>query len=124
MEEEAFNSPAGSQQHISGNYNAVVQGHGNAIVNVALPPLKQQWLKPARQTLIKPFVGRQQLVDELVAELSGGKNVTITGKSTGQAARALQGMGGIGKTYLALKLASELYDSFPGGIIRIDWGRK
>ena len=31
-------------------------------------------------------------------------------------------MGGIGKTYLALKLASELYDRFPWGIIRIDSG--
>ena len=54
------------------------------------------------------------------AEVSlGGKNVTITGRQT---ARVLQGMGGIGKTYLALKLAGELYDLFPGGVIRIDVG--
>ena len=118
--EEALNSPTGSQLHISGNYNAIVQGTGNATVNVALPPLKQQWLKPARQILSKAFVGRQELVDKLIEELRGGESVSITGRPT--AGRALQGMGGIGKTYLALKLAGELYDRFPGGVIRIDVG--
>jgi tetratricopeptide (TPR) repeat protein len=117
--EEAVNNPAGSQLHSTGDYVAIVQGAGNATVNVALPPLKQQWLKPARQSLSKAFVGRQQLVDDLIAELTGGKNVAITGR---QAARALQGMGGIGKTYLALKLAGEVYDRFPGGVMRIDVG--
>src|SRR5579864_2032236 len=118
--EESLNSPAGSQLHISGNYNAIVQGTGNATVNVMLPVLKQQWLKPARQALSKAFIGRQELVDRLIEELSGGKSVIIMGVPT--AARAVQGMGGIGKTYLALKLAGELYDRFPGGVIRIDVG--
>ena len=102
-------------QHIVGNFTASVQGEGDATVNVTLPPLMKQWLKPARPTLSKPFVGRQEVVDTLLANLRSGKHVHITG-------RALQGMGGIGKTYLALKLAVELYDSFPGGAIRIDVG--
>ena len=60
-------------------------------------------------------MGRQALVDTLLADLTSGKHVNITG-------RALQGMGGIGKTYLAVKLSMALYDSFPGGAIRIDVG--
>src|SRR5260221_13965055 len=109
-------TPRSSQsQHIIGNLNAIVQGEGDATVNVTLPPPKKQWLKPARPTLSKPFVGRQALVDTLLADLTSGKHVNITG-------RAFQGMGGIGKTYLAVKLAMAVYDSFPGGTIRIDVG--
>ena len=107
--------PSNQSQHIFGDFTANVQGAGNATVNVTLPPLTKQWLKPTRPTLSKPFVGRQALVDTLSADLRSGMNMSITGK-------ALQGMGGIGKTYLALKLAIELYDLFPGGIIRIDVG--
>src|SRR2546428_13827501 len=117
MMEEEQQSP--SYQSVSGNYNPVVQGTGNATVNINMPVLTPRWLKPVRQTLSKPFVGRQELVDELIGELSSGNNVAITGK---QVIKAFQGMGGIGKTYLALKLAMELYDRFPGGIIRIDVG--
>ncbi len=102
-------------QHIVGNFTASVLGEGNATVNVTLPPPTRQWLKPARPTLSKSFVGRQGLVDTLLADLTSGKHVNITGK-------AFQGMGGIGKTYLAVQLARELYDSFPGGAIRIDVG--
>jgi hypothetical protein len=79
------------------------------------------WLKPPRQILDKNFVGRQQQVDELLQELSAGESVAITGRPTAQ---ALQGMAGIGKTYLALKLAIDLYDHFPAGVIRIDLGQQ
>ena len=43
----------------------------------------------------------------------------ITDKTT---AVILQGMGGIGKTFLALKLAIGLEAEFPGGVIRINVG--
>src|SRR2546425_10272420 len=106
-------------QSSTGNYNAIAQG-GNATVNINMPVNERRWLKPARLTLgSKPFVGRQELVESLIAELSAGNNVAITGK---QLVKAVQGMGGIGKTYLALKLAIELYDYFPGGVIRLDVG--
>ena len=109
------------RQDISGSYNPVVQGSGNATVNVnnmyAAPSKK--WLKPARQILSRAFVGRQSLRDSLVQELVAGADITISGTPI---AHTLHGMGGIGKTYLALQLAIELYDGFPGGVIRIDIG--
>jgi tetratricopeptide (TPR) repeat protein len=109
-----------SQQNSAGNFNAIIQGSGNATVNINMPTPTLKWLKPLRLTLgSKPFVGREELVNTLITELSRGNNVAITGK---QVVKAFQGMGGIGKTYLALKLAIELYDRFPGGILRIDIG--
>jgi tetratricopeptide (TPR) repeat protein len=53
------------------------------------------------------FTGRRQDLDAL-------KNALSTGQAI-----ALQGMGGIGKTVTALKLAAELATSFPGGVF---WG--
>src|SRR5262249_27303511 len=101
-------------------YNAIVQGpYGSATVNIAVPAPVKQWLVPTRPVLNRAFVGRQDLLDTLIGEITAGKNVAITGK---QVTRAFQGMGGIGKTYLALKLAAELYDHFPGHTIRIDVG--
>ncbi len=120
MMEEAHQQQPASYQSVSGNYNPVVQGTGNATVNNYMPALTRHWLKPARQSLgNKPFVGRQELVDTLIEEISVGNNVAITGK---QVVKAFQGMGGIGKTYLAIKLGIELYDRFIGGVIRIDVG--
>ncbi len=119
MMEEAQQQPSNSQS-VSGNYNPVVQGTGNATVNINMPTLGRQWLKPARLSLgNKSFVGRQQLVNTLIKQISTRNAVAITGK---QIVKAFQGMGGIGKTYLALKLGIELYDRFPGGVIRIDVG--
>ena len=83
---------------------------------------KKQWQQPKRQAFRerKNFVGRRDEVDTLRKYLAAGENVAITGKIT--AVATLQGMGGIGKTYLARKLAVELHDNFPGGIIWIILG--
>jgi hypothetical protein len=51
--------------------------------------------------------------------LSAGQNVAITGKTT---SAALQGMGGIGKTYLAHKLAMDIQRTYPAGVLWIDLG--
>ncbi len=106
-------------QSIAGNYNAVVGRDGNATVTIVQPPLTKQWLNPLPLVLHKSFVGRQSQVDTLIEEMSQRKTIAIIGK---QRTRALQGMGGIGKTYLALKVATELYDHFPGHTLRIDVG--
>ena len=82
------------------------------------PPSKQ-WQSPPRQALNKTFIGRQDEKKKLIEYLTAGEDVAITGKTM---AAMLQGMGGIGKTYLALKVAIELQANFPGGVIRINLG--
>src|SRR6266496_2609601 len=86
----------------------------------ALP--ERQWLQPGRQSFTerRSFVGRQNELNTLLHYLSVGENMAITGTAT--KAAALQGMGGIGKTYLAQRLAIELQDQFPGGCILIKLG--
>lgn len=68
-----------------------------------LPPL------PRRRT---SFVGREREKQQLAERLAGGGRATIC---------AVAGMGGVGKTELALQVAGELgASSFPGGIVTID----
>ncbi len=82
---------------------------------------EMKWLPPKRQAFKdrKTFVGRDELVKKLTHYLIGGENVAITGVVQ---TATLRGMGGIGKTYLARKLAIELQDTFPGGCIWLDLG--
>jgi len=54
------------------------------------------------------FTGREVELDRFAKLLTSGENVAIT---------ALQGMGGIGKTALAQKLAERVKDDFPGGML-------
>jgi tetratricopeptide (TPR) repeat protein len=79
---------------------------------------QKQWQEPVVQGFKerKAFVGRQQDLEKLLQYLTEGESVAITGSI------ALQGMGGIGKTYLAQKLIVELQDRFPGCIIWITLG--
>src|SRR5579883_256277 len=90
-----------------------------------LPPKK--WLTPIWRGFDegKDFVGRQQELDTLLAHLTGGENVVLTGRAI---SATLQGMAGIGKTYLAYKLRLEIplrfSAKFPGGVILIDVGEK
>src|SRR3974377_1148847 len=54
------------------------------------------------------FTGREDDLARFTQLLTSGQNVAIT---------ALQGMGGIGKTALAQKLAERVRDQFPGGVL-------
>jgi tetratricopeptide (TPR) repeat protein len=54
------------------------------------------------------FTGREDDLAKFTRLLTSGQNVAIT---------ALQGMGGIGKTALAQKLAERVRDQFPGGVL-------
>ncbi len=54
------------------------------------------------------FTGREADLNGLARLLTSGENVAITGP---------QGMGGIGKTALAQKLAERVKDAFPGGVL-------
>ena len=98
------------------NIAPITQSNVN-IENYTLPP--KGWQQPDSPSLPKTFVGRQKELTELRDYLLAEQSVAITGRTT---AAMLQGMGGIGKTYLAVKLAIELETDFPGGVIRLILG--
>jgi tetratricopeptide (TPR) repeat protein len=85
-----------------------------------LYPPPRQWLPPAPLSLFKPFIGREMELEYLRA-LIGDENSDITLITGKRKMVAIQGMGGIGKTYLARKLAMELHDFF-AGVIWINFG--
>ena len=76
--------------------------------------MKTDWLI-APERPVAHFVGRKAELEELTAALTSGKSVAIA---------ALQGMGGIGKTALALQLANELKKNFPGGVLWAKLGQR
>ncbi len=62
----------------------------------------------------KHFTGREVELRELTAQLLTGKSVAVT---------ALQGMGGIGKTEMAARLAHNANEAFPGGVLWAELGQ-
>jgi len=94
-------------------YSAQAMGEGaQASVTVQQAPLQPTpAVPPAPPTY---FAGRRTHLDALAAALAAGQTTLLT---------ALQGMGGVGKTTTALKLAQEVADRFPGGVFWADLPR-
>jgi len=78
----------------------------------APPHLHAPVLLPTAPTPVSYFTGREAELDALAQALTSG--------DTPQAITALQGMGGIGKTALAAKLAAQLNGALPGGVFWAD----
>lgn len=69
------------------------------------PPVTSLDYRPNNlPTQVTPFVGRQKEVSQAQAMLSACRLLTITGP------------GGVGKTRLALQVASEVIEEYPGGV--------
>ncbi len=75
------------------------------------PPVSAALLTPPRQLPSPPadFIGREEALQELEQQIAGG--ATISG---------VRGLGGVGKTTLALKLAERLAERYPDGQIYLD----
>ena len=84
---------------------------------------ERRWQEPAQQVFDekKPFVGRRDKLDEATKYLTLGEDVAIVGKTR---ALALQGLAGIGKTYMARKLGVDLYDHFGHRVFWLDFGNE
>jgi tetratricopeptide (TPR) repeat protein len=84
----------------------IVTGDGN-VINVAVLPV----FKPLHQLPSPPhdFTGRAKELDELVAALDSGAIIS-----------GMQGLGGVGKTALALKLAEQIRDRYPDAQFFLD----
>jgi cytidylate kinase len=78
-------------------------------------PLEQEWQRPARVGLKKNFVGREGELKDLRKRLLDGQSVVISGQASPTV--TVQGMPGIGKTFLAERLAQELNERFSAGVI-------
>ena len=105
-------SPNSAQANVTGNQNVVVQpqGGGNTTVNINSPPAPER-LVPMQIAAPPPdLTGREEELKELVDAVRRG-GTTISG---------LRGMGGIGKTALAQKIAQILKADFPDGQIYLD----
>jgi hypothetical protein len=92
-------------QHVEGNqYNA------GRDININLPTPEQR-LHQLRAPL-GDFVGRAQEIDELTHALTAG--------NAAAAISGLRGMGGIGKTELALLVAHQIKEHFPDAQIVVE----
>lgn len=97
----------------------VVIGEGNTVI-INLPDGTQRII-PAdasffTTTATRPehFVGRQRELNDLEAKLLSADPQTV-------AITALYGMGGVGKTALAIEIVYDLAEHFPGGVLWADF---
>jgi tetratricopeptide (TPR) repeat protein len=109
----------------SNGFNVSIEGDyvvGNKVTNIynapsppATPP--QNVTAPVIPTLhqlrapVGDFVGREKEIAGLLATLRGGTSAAISG---------ISGMGGIGKTELALYVADKLRDTYPDAQLVVD----
>jgi tetratricopeptide (TPR) repeat protein len=92
--------PSFNQKKQSVNSQTNIASQTNNYGASAPPPVPQITQPPA------DFTGREEEIAEILANFNQGANIT-----------GLRGMGGVGKTALALSLAERLKDRFPDGQI-------
>src|SRR2546423_14367350 len=78
--------------------------------DILLPLPPTQALKQLRPP-VPDFVGREQEIKMLVNVLRSGGNVAIT---------AISGMGGVGKTELAILIANEIREDYPDAQLLVE----
>ncbi|WP_194893872.1 ATP-binding protein [Catenulispora pinisilvae] len=79
--------------------------NGSAPVSLELPPADEQ------------FVGRRQQLDQLRVMLQ-----RVANDGRGAPVLALYGMGGVGKSSLAVQFAEEVRSDYPGGVLHLSLG--
>ena len=79
------------------NNGIIVTGDGNSFYFKSSPTLQMR-------ASVGDFVGRENEIAELMSALKSGQNTSICG---------IKGLGGIGKTELALKVAEQVKDLYP-----------
>jgi tetratricopeptide (TPR) repeat protein len=87
----------------------VEQQFGNRYYNINIPKAEELSRLPTIPDPPPDFTGRNEELQELLAKFAGGTNII-----------GLRGIGGVGKTALALKLAESLRDRYPDGQIMVD----
>ncbi|MGE0886043.1 MAG: hypothetical protein AB7P14_21115 [Blastocatellales bacterium] len=92
-----------------GDDNIVIPGDHNTVTVYNAPP--ERSLKHQLRAPVGDFVGRENEIAELIAELTGGGQVGISG---------ISGLGGIGKTELALVVANRLIPNFPDAQLMVE----
>jgi tetratricopeptide (TPR) repeat protein len=86
-----------------------VSQHFGDIININIPKPEELSRLPTIPEPPSDFTGRNEELQELLAKFAGGTNII-----------GLRGIGGVGKTALALKLAESLRDRYPDGQIMVD----
>ena len=102
-----FEGTHNSAVHSSGDYCVnVAVNHGT--INYVVQQIKQERFKALKQLPrdILNFVGRSEQLTEVEGVLRQGNGATI-------AISALSGMGGVGKSALAIRVAHRLKDDYP-----------
>lgn len=90
----------------------VLSGTFEAPVTIKYYPEREEPLIPSLHFVPDPpsdFTGRDEELNELKSKFAAGTNII-----------GLRGIGGVGKTALALKLVESLKDSYPDGQIMVD----
>jgi pimeloyl-ACP methyl ester carboxylesterase len=108
---EQSQTPSAGSINVGGDVSgsAIITGHGNT-VNIIPQPIPQPPLPPPNnvpRSGVAKFIGREADLEQLHSQLQQGNLVSIS---------AVQGMGGVGKTELAIQYTWQYASDYEGGI--------